>query len=340
LTCDLTLAQLRAAVEACRQGLNKVPSVRSSRAQNENDYLALLLNKSGLPPADQEVVRVSAKWRSQALNSARHGNLDQARALFLEAWSATAFASPRCRELCASFQAAGEAYLDYRNGRFDRARDRLHDAILSDALLEDSGEFELLHLHRVQLVHNLARLAVSQGKSSEGSRLVWQLLGHLEGHDQTLPCSVRWDSQAVSVLPANLVRDMFNQITAELATIGIQSSPQNRSEFVRSSAAHFEEAGNEANCLRFRTAHAWIELKRAAIEAPGAFVVRCCDFLETERLDNKTLWLATALDLLEICKRLDYSEAQYLALDLSFERIPRAFEEALERIMILGESIA
>lgn len=66
--------------------------------------------------------------------------------------------SPEGSLLYKSFLEQAEAYLDYRRGDFDQARNRTSEALAIDAVLEEDYGYEILIINRIQLVHNFARI--------------------------------------------------------------------------------------------------------------------------------------------------------------------------------------
>jgi hypothetical protein len=325
--------QLLAALEACNRGLKRTSSFATR--QGEEGYLRRVVRQSSLSPDEQEVVLLAARCRAHALQAARHRDLAQASVLLREARSVCVIAptSLQCRVLCDSFQLAGEAYVEYCLGRLDEARDRLYDAMLADNILELEGGYDLLHLHRVQLVHNLVRIDARRGQQQEAVDLAWRLLAYLEGNPAVLPGPAPWSAQTICRLPSDLVHNMFDQIVAEIALIVADPTKDIREQFAAAYADHLAAAGDGSNCLSCPVAHKWLELKRMFIEDPWSFIRCCRSFFDELCIEHPVLWFATAVDLIAVCKDIEINKAQWLALDLACAQMPAVLEDALGEIM-------
>lgn len=330
---DRLAEQLQAAIDACLRGLKRLVPAAPTTPPGEVLYFKLLLQQSRLSQTDKHVLTAAARWRLHALRAARREMYGRARTSFALARRLVAgarTASGNCVVLCESFQLAGEAYLDYRLNRLVRAQERLDQASEIDARLEREG-FALLHLHRVQLLHNMVRVAAKQGGKERALRLAFRLLGHLEGRREVLPGAGKWDARAIGDFPGNVVRTLFNQIVAEIAVI-LAANPDMHALFVAASAAHLDRCPGSA-CFRYPMAHAWLNLKRLFLEDRRLFLTSCCGLLENAYREMPLLWSAVVVDLVTICKDLDFLKANWLVLDLGLERIPRALDKALKALM-------
>jgi len=68
-----------------------------------------------------------------------------------------------CRLLGTSVLRAAQAYLDYRESRFEEARKRIFTAMDADLALGQDEAFSVLELHRIQTAHNLMRIDLRAG---------------------------------------------------------------------------------------------------------------------------------------------------------------------------------
>ena len=213
---------LQSALGACTRGLLKVaPTARGHLPSAEGKYFELLLIQSTLSSHERSIVLAAAELRSLGLFAARQNDLGRAKDLFREASciSSEASVSFECQSLCASFQLAAEAYLDYRHKQFSAARDRLFRALVIDANLEDRGGFDLLLLHRVQLLHNLIRIYARQGRAQEALDLSFRVLDYLDGSQENLSSLVPWSPEVIKGLPQDLVSASAEQVLYEIALI-------------------------------------------------------------------------------------------------------------------------
>ena len=129
---------LQSALGACTRGLLKSHQPRAHLPSAEGKYFELLLIQSTLSSHERSIVLAAAELRSLGLFAARQNDLGRAKDLFREASciSSEASVSFECQSLCASFQLAAEAYLDYRHKQFSAAMDRLFRALVITLILK------------------------------------------------------------------------------------------------------------------------------------------------------------------------------------------------------------
>jgi hypothetical protein len=201
-----------------------------------------------------------------------------------------------------------------------------------DASLENSGGYELLHLHRIQLLHNLMRIAATERCHLEAFELGFRILRYLGGSPQSLPAIVTWDPESIRRLPNDLVGGLFNQVVAEMALI-VARPRISQHEFLAVASDYLQELKVSGYCQCPR-AHAWLKLKTLFINDRLAFLRNCGAFLQDGYTQHPVLWFATSIDLVAICKESDMRSAHWLALDLTLEPMPIALRTALEALFL------
>lgn len=115
--------------------------------------------KRRLSLTDQVIMQQAAFFREDALMAVRSSEFTKAFRLFAlsRALLELNSVSLECILLNKSLLEQSEAYLDYRRGDFNRVYTRTYEALVIDSFLEDEYDYFILHIHRIQLLHNLVR---------------------------------------------------------------------------------------------------------------------------------------------------------------------------------------
>ncbi|MFH7029790.1 MAG: hypothetical protein ACHBN1_31625 [Heteroscytonema crispum UTEX LB 1556] len=228
------------------------------------------------------------------------------------------------------FLEAAEAYLDYRRGDFDQAYARISKALAIDVVLEEEYGYEILHLHRIQLLHNLVRSDARRMQFASAIELACQLLGYLEGTSEVLPLSGSWGSEHIARQPSELVAAMFGQITDEVALILAGKNRQVKSELFAIAKRHIQLQAN-GNTRCHPQSHTWFLLKEAFVDNDVAtFLERASRFLAEGRGDTPLLWYAVVVDIVALCNQLDLPEEELFKREVakdavSFLNLPERF---------------
>ncbi len=266
-----------------------------------------MLMKSRLPQKDQIIMQQAAKARENAVIAARCGSLVTAEHLFVEARAPleSNSLSPESRLLHRSFLEQAEAYLDYRNSDFERVYTRTSVALAIDAVLEKEYGYEILHIHRIQLLHNLVRTEARRMCCDRAIELAAQLLAYLEGVLEVLPFPGFWGSEYVVRQPKEVVAATFAQITSEIAVILAGKNPQLASSLL-AVVRHHIQLQPHASHYGHPRAYTWFLLKEAFVGNDIAtFLERASHFLAEGRADTPLLWYATVVDLVALCNDFD-----------------------------------
>ncbi|HEX3127947.1 MAG TPA: hypothetical protein VH394_11510 [Thermoanaerobaculia bacterium] len=190
------------------------------RPPKPNFYRLLMDDVLGrLPLRERLVFRHSYRAARQGLVLARRNDFDSAAERF--AISRDILESRRpgeaTRLLATSFLEAALAYFDYRHGRPDAARERIHTALDCDLTLEAEHGFHCLEMHRIQASDNLMMIDLRAGETERGLTLAGSIIAYAEGLTGALPVHRDWRPDLVRSAPVSLRRGAIAQIANEVA---------------------------------------------------------------------------------------------------------------------------
>jgi hypothetical protein len=254
-----------------------------------------------LSPLELAALLDHAEHREAALAAARSGDLLAARDE-LDAACALLRASDLSEEttaLATAFLEPVEAYLQYRLGEYDAARELLLDAsALDGALVRDCG-FAFLSAHRLQIAHNLLRIQRRLGDREEAVALVAAFLDYLELGLDSVPESLASPRRCLDAVPEKILDFYFEAFAAEVAALLAGCvDPQTRALF-RPLASHAECEGTLAP-----GAHAWLATKSLALNgSPPAAITAAARLVRREAVDP-SFRVAVLSDAAELCRRV------------------------------------
>jgi hypothetical protein len=314
-------------LESYRQGCKRIIDLKSKES---GDYFENLLSfqlesliKKRLPLTDQLIFNWSTNIRSQGLAAARRGQFVTAEQLFAKARTPLELGklSHEGSLLQKSFQEPAEAYLDYRRGHFDKARNRIFEALVSDAVLEDEFGYNLLFIHRLHLVKNLVRTEANSKCFNRAIELASQLLSYLKGSLDILPILGISDRERLMCQSSELVAAMFTQVTNEVALILIGKKRQFANELFAIISTQMKLQTND-NSHYYSQSEAWFIVKQAFVSNNvEAFLERASQFLADRCGDTPLLWYATVIDLISLCDDLDFPGSNLFKLEVAQEAV-------------------
>jgi hypothetical protein len=281
-----------------------------------------------LSPTDKIFITQSANFRNQAVMAVRRGEFAIAEELFAKLRGIKPNTlSNEASLLNRSFLEQAEAYLDYRRGDFNRVYTRTDEALAIDTVLEKNYGYEIMHIHRIQLLHNIVRTEARNLRFDRAIELAFQLLGYLEGTFKILPFLGAWGSEYVARQPLEVVAATFSQIISEIAVILAGKDRQIARNLLSANYIKLK-----ADSLRSHPqAYAWIRLKQAYVDNNiPLFLGQASDFLAGGRADTPFLWYATIVDIVTLCEDLELKESeqfkQQVAKDaMKWEFVPERF---------------
>lgn len=208
-----------------------------------------------------------------------------------------------------SFYEAAMAYLDYSQGNFTQAQTRVQKALTYDSFLEQEFEYAILHIHRIQLAHNLMRIMIRQQHFEEGLALGYQLLHYMEGKVNGLPIPVvEWNSSLLRDMSPQLLDRMFALVTVEIALALTKSTLPSVTDVSSDRGWHMT-----APCYRCPPAHTWLKAKEALIHHDErTFLRQATQFLADGPGEYPRLWYAFLADVVTFCNQLEAIKAKDL----------------------------
>jgi hypothetical protein len=224
-----------------------------------------------------------------------------------------------------SIQAPAEAYLEYRRGDPDKARDLIFKALASDEVLEDKYGYEFQFIHRLHLARNLLRVQTDSRYFSKGIELAKQLLRYFQGTSDTLPIPGSWEHERLIRQSPRFVVDAISiQIVDEIAQVLAGSEELTSILF---SDIHLGLTSSYCHLGVI----AWLHIKQSFINNDvEAFLKRTSQFLLSGRGNTPILWYATIIDLLILLKEVYPSESRLIRQEITYESLkwndlPRKF---------------
>lgn len=245
---NLLRATLSKAFEAYLIGVTKpIQSNHMITGDAFNNILFSIID-TRLPLDNQLLLYQSYHLRDQGLAAAQKGDLINSERFF-KGVETMLLSKKLAREsflLAKSYYEAGIAYLDYRNSNFDKATARIYEALACDVALEEEFGYSILHLHRLQLAHNLMRVYVRQAFLEEALNIGYQLLDYMEGKIVSLSIPTPWDSSKLKPLPKEQVNGMFIQVTYEIVLLLAGNDTMNTSEAFAGARSHTRAKSSES----------------------------------------------------------------------------------------------
>ncbi|GAP94817.1 hypothetical protein [Leptolyngbya sp. NIES-2104] len=290
-----------------------------------------------LSQEDYAIIQQAASVRETAVMAIRCGEFVRAEQLFAEIRTSIEanLLSPEGSLLHQSFLEQAEAYLDYRKGDFDQVYTRTLAALAIDVVLEKEYGYEMMHIHRIQLLHNLVRTEARRMRYDRAIELAAQLLAYLEGTLKGLPFPGVWGFESVISQPEELVAATFAQIASEIAVI-LAGKPHQFARELLAVVRHYIPAQLQKHHHGHPRAYDWFLLKESFLENDIAtFLERSSHFLAEGRTDTPLLWYATVADVVALCNDFDQPYAfrvrQEVATDATnWKLLPQALSVLLD----------
>lgn len=254
-------------------------------------------------------------WRlgSRGLKAAREGRIEDAAGLFAQAGQNLEQAEipAECRLLARSILESAHAYLEHREGRFDRALQRTLHAMDCDLALEEDAIYALLEMHRVQAANNLMRVDLRCGYPERALALAGQIIAYVEGFADSLSVHRSWRTDRLRQTPRSVRRGMVAQVANE-AVVGCYRFLGEGvwQAFFQGLAWHRHPDPSAALHTRFSE---WLMLKDAFARGEwNRYLAILLDFLPQGRSDLSPLWYSAVIDFLEFCQRQETKLGQYV----------------------------
>jgi hypothetical protein len=198
--------------------------------------------------------------------------------------------------------AAAEGYLEYRLGDWSKARRCVLEALEIDCELECFYGFDILHIHRIQLLQNLIRVDARRGCDEQAIDLAGHIFQYFDESVDTLPIGTNWDHSRMASIPIALSLAMEAEIGCEIVRLlAGRDAYRSLRLFQRATfPAHPDGTKRQPRLI------AWAMTKEAFLTGKtDVFLELCAGFLPTGREDTPLFWYATVIDLIATCKSLN-----------------------------------
>lgn len=296
-----------------RQGLLKPNAATPPARTTSFAHLTNCALLNVAPLRERRLFHRSYAAATQGLGKTRAGDLEGASLSFARSRAALEDGGSGAAVLIAvSFLAAAEAYLDTRQGDFERARQRLELSFDADLRLELEFGLGFLQLHRVQNVHNAARLFWKCERLAEGCALTGAVAAFLEERRSSLPIHRQWSWRRLSHSPPSLRRAMLAQVLEETA-FHLARRPSEAGW-----KALIDAAGLDAlpaaprSCLHPR-AYLWLRAERARLAGDEeAYLELLPAFLAGGRHEIGTIWYLAVATFADFCRTRSSKESLYV----------------------------
>ncbi|MEI2582512.1 hypothetical protein [Scytonema sp. PRP1] len=288
--------------------------------------------KSRLSLTEQALISQGGNTRDQAVIAARRGQFATAQQLFAEAHAPleSNLLSREARLLYESFLEQSESYLDYRLENFDQVRIRIDNALAIDTILEEEYGYGILHIHRIQLLHNIVRTYARQMWLDCAVELASQLLAYLQGVLEELPFSGSWSSEQIARQSPEVVAATFTQISCEIAII-LAGKKRQIARYLLTIAHYYVQLQANSKSQDDQQAYAWFIIKQAFVDNNIAtFLEKASQFLALGRTQTFLLWYAIVVDIVTLCDEIKLPEAKLLRQKITkdavkWEYLPQRF---------------
>lgn len=323
---------LQTSLECYRLGHAKAIGSRLQFSGDSIDESLSRLMGTRLPSTDRLLINKFSNARQRGLLASRRGDLNAAESAFTAARLLLKLnkLSDEGSLFYQSFLEQAEAYLDYRRGEFEQARNRIYQALEISVILEEKYGYEIVLFGRIQLVHNLVRIDAACMELHRAIKLAFQILGYLEGILDTLPIPGLWGYERVKRQRPEFVAAMFAQVTGEIATILAGKDRQFVSDLLTVGSTYMPICPDETHHCHPQ-AYAWLLVKQAFVNNEVAtFLNRASNFLPEGRGDTPLLWYATLADLVALCNKIALPESDLLKQEIvkdaaTWKGIPQRF---------------
>ncbi len=285
----------------------------SSEIPNED-----IVSDEHLSVVDRLLISQFENARSRGILATRRKDLDAAKRFFADARSLlnTKLLSKEGHLWYQSSMDQGESFLDCRYGNFEQARQKLFHSLSIDLELEDHYGHHNLVLHRIQQVHNLARVEAYDSQPQKAIRLLLEVLSYLDGEVDTLSVPGTWGYRRIACQPVTHVTAMFLQVASEIALIMAGLSCEEAGNLFTAAAENFLKLTNRKSCHPY--VYQWLLLKLDySREDLHVFLSRVADFIaQKHHPGTGLLYYGILIDLVTVCDELDTLVANKLKTEI------------------------
>jgi hypothetical protein len=240
------------------------------------------------------------------------------------------------RLLAGSFIFAAKGYIEYVCSRFDAAESCMQLCLANEAILDNNFGYGCLHLRRIHLAENIAKVYIRAGRLADGVNLAGNLLAYLNGQEETIAIGGPWSLERLVEQENELVLEKCASIAALIAE-AIAGVDKEKARFLFDVTNNFG-ARNLTQC-RFVRIGAWFKLTEAYLYNDlRTFLEVTEDFLRQGRLMTSPLWYSALANLLQCVSEgiPDEFSAEIAAKAEYWADVPKVFRPALGRSNLKG----
>lgn len=296
-----------------RDGLLKPHTERVSVTTSSFDFQTSCALINRVPLRDRRFFYDSRRATLRGLAEARAGRLQEAAQHFRSSRGLLASRTwDRMAYLIAfSFLESAEAYLDARNQAHDLAFARLYSSMDADIELEEAFGIGFFQAHRIQSVHNVARLCWKLDRVDEGCAHCGSIIAFLEGRRPSLPIHSRWSLRRLFQCSTWLRRALISQVIEE-AAFHIARVPTENNWKALIAAASLAEPSFFGSHVHQQT-DLWLRAEHARVSGQDeSYLQLLSQFLQYGRHEISTTWYLATSSFAAHCRRNSTSVAIYV----------------------------
>jgi hypothetical protein len=249
-------------ISSYRQGQSRASAVSINPDKQYNDQYVLRMTKR-LSPFEISIILKTSKVRERGLVLARSDDvhnggkaLDAAREIYAET-----NLSREALIITESFQAAADAYLQYKRKEYSEACASLVAALKACQILRDEYGYSV-EGRRIHLVRNIIRVESVAGNLNEAMRLAGSILGYIESCNECWP----FPELRLLTMPDPLALEvkwlLMDQILGEIASL-LANPKDTARQLLKVSESYLFKRDIDSNFVRV---HIWLAAMRASVE--------------------------------------------------------------------------
>jgi len=251
-------------ISAYRHGQSRTSALRiMTNEQYTNQYLQQLAKR--LSSFETSILFKAAELQGRGVALAKSGDihnggkaLNAAREISVETnLSREAFITIE------SYQAAADAYLQYKRKEYREARASVVAALKACQILRDEYGQNLVELRRLQLVRNIIRVEAVAGNLSEAMRLASSILRYIESGNECWP----FPELPLLTLPEPLALEeklvVIDQILGEDIASLLANPKETARQLLEDSESYLFKRDIDT---QFAQVHIWLAAMRASVE--------------------------------------------------------------------------
>jgi hypothetical protein len=250
-------------ISSYRHGQSRASALSIKTDEQYSEQYLLQLAKR-LSSFEISIILKASKVRERGLALARSGDvhnggkaLDTAREIYVET-----NLSREALVTAEAFQAAADAYLQYKRKEYSEACASLVAALKACQILRDEYGHNLVEMRRIHLVRNIIRVESVAGNLNKAMRLAGSILRYIEGCNECWP----FPELRLLTLPDPLTLEekwvLMDQILGEIASL-LANPKDTARQLLKVSESYLFRRDIDS---QFAQVHLWLAAMRASVE--------------------------------------------------------------------------